>query len=308
MATDEATAGLDGAADGWHAALPGLAAEAHKHLRGSVLAVAGGIEGVGAPRLAARAALRIGAGLVTIAAPRAAMAAHAARGPDALMLRQAEDGAALRALADAMAQRGRRLVVALGPALGFDARASDMMEASLQLDLPLVLDADALTLLARMAQWRLRLAARAAPAVLTPHEGEFARLMPQARLDDGPATAKAIRRREAALALAQDSGAVLLLKGPGTVIAAPDGRCAVNATGGPALATAGSGDVLAGAVAGLMAQGMPAFEAAAAAAHLHGAAGDALGPGLIADDLPEALARLRWQGMGKSGKAATVGG
>ena len=264
--------------DIWRSVLPRMAPDTHKFRRGAVLVLAGGLEGVGAPRLSARAALRAGAGLATIACRPEALAAHAARGPDALMVRAVPDEPALNAL---LAEPRLAAVVA-GPALGLDGTAAAVVEGVLRAKAPAVLDADALTLLAGEPR---RLRQRTAPTVLTPHEGEFSRLFGGMGRYGG--RSKVERAREAA----RCSGCVVVLKGANTVIAEPEGRALVNATGSAALATAGSGDVLAGVVAGLLAQGMPAFESAAAAVWLHGRAGEALGVGLIADDLPEAFWR-----------------
>lgn len=269
----------------WRELWPKHRRDTHKHRRGAVLVVAGGLLGVGAPRLGARAALRIGAGLVTVACRPEALPAHAARGPDALMQRPITTEAALQALLD-----DERLgAVLIGPALGLDAEARAAVMAVLRADIPTVFDADALTLLASRPGWlRRRGKSRLLkPCVLTPHEGEFARLFG----DDGQIVSQASKLERARLAAAASS-AVVVLKGPDTVIADPDGRAAINATGSWALATAGSGDVLGGLIAGLLAQGMPAFEAANAAVWLHGKAGEALGPGLIADDLPESIPPL----------------
>lgn len=268
----------------WRDTWPAHDLETHKYRRGAVLVVAGGLAGVGAPRLGARAALRIGAGLVTIACQPEALAAHAARGPDALMQRAVADlGALERLLAEP-----RLSAVLIGPALGLDARGGDALAAVLRARAPAVLDADALTILAARAGSLKRLFARRGGAcVMTPHEGEFDRLFRAV-----PEIAQAPSKLERARRAAGHTGATIVLKGPDTVIASPDGRAAINTTGSPALATAGSGDVLGGLIAGLLAQGMPAFEAACAAVWLHGRAGEDAGIGLIADDLPEAVWRL----------------
>lgn len=264
----------------WRTHWPAHELDTHKYRRGAVLVVAGGLAGVGAPRLGARAALRIGAGLATIACRPEALAAHAARGPDALMQRAVADSAALERL---LAEK-RLSAVLLGPALGLDGEAREAVAAVLRSSVPAVLDADALTIVAgTAASTRRQIARRGVPCVLTPHEGEFARLF-----GESGAGSKLERARLAAAGI----GAVIVLKGADTVIAAPDGRAAINKTGCPALATAGSGDVLGGMVAGLLAQGMPGFEAACAAVWLHGRAGEAMGVGLIADDLPEAVPTL----------------
>jgi len=167
-------------------------------------------------------------------------------------------------------------VLALGPALGTDGRARTLAEAALALDVPLVLDADVFTLF-RGDPEALR---RAAPSVLTPHEGEFARLF-------GDLPGSKVDRARAAAA---GTGAVVLLKGADTVIAHPDGRATINTSAAPWLATAGSGDVLTGAIAARLAGGEDAFAAACSGAWLHARAGElAAGPGMTADDLPELL-------------------
>lgn len=268
----------------WREAWPQQTVETNKYKRGSVLVVAGGLAGVGAPRLGARAALRIGAGLATIACQPEALAAHAARGPDALMQRAVADPQTL----DRLLAELRLSAALIGPALGLDASAGEAVMAVLRAGAPAVFDADALTLLAPRIGMLSRLAARRGGAcVLTPHEGEFQRLFGSIpEIADTPSKLERARRA------AHHAGAVIVLKGPDTVIASPDGRAAINTTGSPALATAGSGDVLGGLIAGLLAQGMPAFEAACAAVWLHGRAGEEAGMGLIADDLPEAVMRL----------------
>lgn len=267
----------------WLAAVPHHGLDTHKFRRGAVAVAAGGIAGVGAPRLSARAALRIGAGLVTILCAPGALAAHASRGPDAVMQRPVAGG---EALAEFLQDRRISAIVA-GPALGLDERAAALVRSALASDRPVVLDADALTLLATSLREEASPPNPAHPRVFTPHEGEFQRLFGKE-----PAIATEASKLERARKAAARSGAILVYKGADTVIAAPDGRAAINATGSPALATAGSGDVLAGLIAGLLAQGMSAFEAACAAVWLHGRAGEALGMGLIADDLPEAIPPL----------------
>lgn len=256
----------------WAAALPRLADDANKYTRGHVLVLAGGLESVGAARLAARAALRIGAGLVTIGAPREALVAHAARGPDALMVRAVDGEAGL----DAILADQRRNALVIGPAYGLGEPTRTAAQRVLRERRACVLDADALTAFAGDAPALAAAIAGEGRVVLTPHAGEFARLFGPIRdkVSDTRAAARFVR-------------AVVVHKGPDTVVAAPDGRAVVNTNGVPTLATAGSGDVLAGIVAGLLAQGMPPFEAAAAAVHIHAETARAFGAGLIADDLAD---------------------
>ena len=260
--------------DWWSAMFPWPGPESHKYTRGHAL-VAGGAVMTGAARLAARAAARAGAGLVTVAVPEPAFPVYAGT-LTAVIVQLVADTSEFRALlADP-----RRNAVLIGPGAGVRGETRDMTLAALAAGKRTVLDADALTVFADAP--RALFAAIQADCVMTPHEGEFARLFGRAaEASDG----KLERARRAARA----SGAVVLLKGNDTVIAAPDGRAAINESAPPQLATAGSGDVLAGIVLGLMAQGMPAFEAAAAAVWLHAEAARRFGPGLVAEDLVERL-------------------
>jgi len=262
------------------ALIAGLAAnpDAHKYDRGHLTVLAGGIEGVGAARLAARAGLRAGAGLVTVAAPGAALLAHASRGPDALMLRRCNGAVGItELLADP-----RRNAVVLGPAYGVGEATRAAVAAVLDTRKAAVLDADALTSFAADAAALAALTAANGRAILTPHAGEFRRLFEQESFVTLP-------RLNAALAAAAMTGAVVVLKGPDTIITSPDGRAAINTNAPQWLGTAGSGDVLAGLVGGLTAQGLGPFAAACAGVWLHGVAGTLAGRGLIADDLPEAV-------------------
>lgn len=253
----------------------------HKYSRGHAVVVSGAASTTGAARLAARAALRAGAGLVTLASPSDALAVNATTNL-AVMVR-AVDGAA--ALADLLEDR-RFNAVALGPGLGVGPATRDLVAAALAGQRSVVLDADALTSFADAPEelFAAVRGRRAAATIMTPHEGEFSRLF--SNLDDIHEAASKLERTRAA---ARRSGAVVLLKGADTVIADLDGRAAINANAPAHLATAGAGDVLTGLVVGLCAQGVGAFEAATAAAWLHGEAARKVGPGLIAEDLSEAM-------------------
>lgn len=266
--------------DLWRRAFPAPRPDGHKYARGHAVVVSGGLSTTGAARLAARGALRAGAGLTTIASPSDALAVNAASNL-AVMVRPV-DGAA--ELAGFLADK-RRNVVVLGPGGGVGADMRAQVMATLGTETAVVLDADALTSFADQAEALFNLVGgRSAPVLLTPHEGEFLRLFNTIDKD-----AKLHSKLERARAAAVRSNAVVLLKGADTVVAAPDGRASIAANAPAYLATAGAGDVLAGMIAGLMAQHMPAFEAANAAVWLHGEAAAAVGPGLIAEDLPEAL-------------------
>lgn len=258
----------------WRSLLPVLARDTHKYRRGHVLAVSGTAHRTGASRLAARAALRAGAGAVTLASPMDAVAVNAAH-LTAVMIAPFDGADAFAALI------GDRFdAIVIGPACGVGPETRAMVEAMLsRRERAAVLDADALTSFAGDAAELCALTMSHGSAVLTPHEGEFGRLfgsLPGSKLE---------RARRAA----EITGAVVVLKGADTVIAAPDGRAAINANAPPTLATAGSGDVLAGFIAGLLAQGMPGFEAACAGVWLHGECANRFGPGLIAEDLTEML-------------------
>jgi hydroxyethylthiazole kinase-like uncharacterized protein yjeF len=257
----------------------------HKYSHGHALVLSGGPGRSGAARLAARGALRVGAGLVTLAVPPAAQSEVAAQ-ITAIMLRRVADGGALRAVLE-----DRRFnALCIGPGLGTGDGGRALVAAGLESGRAMVLDADALTLVANDADL---FACLHAGCVLTPHGGEFARLFPDiaARLETLPVAGPAFSRVDATRAAAERAGCVVLLKGRDTVIAAPDGSCVVSAAVGaraaPWLATAGSGDVLAGFITGLLARGLAPMAAAQVAAWLHVECARNFGPGLIAEDIPE---------------------
>lgn len=268
------------APDLWLCGVPRLSAASHKYTRGHALVVSGPATRTGAARLGARAALRVGAGLVTLASPTPALAENAAQ-LTAIMLR-ACDGA--DDLDDLLADE-RINALLLGPGLGTGGATRDLVAVAAQAGRALVLDADALTTFRGESATLTDLVREGGgAAVLTPHEGEFARLF-----GGTAATEEGIGKLDRARRAAAQVDAVVVLKGSDTVIAAPDGRAAINDHGTPYLATAGSGDVLGGLIAGLLAQGMRPFEAACAAVWMHGDAGLRHGPGLIAEDLPESM-------------------
>lgn len=264
----------------WGEHWPMLDLDTHKYRRGAVLVLSGGVEGCGASRLVARAALRIGAGLVILAVPEDVLAVQAASNT-AVMVRRADGVEGWRAeLADE-----RRNAVVIGPAAGIGEETLQRMQDSLAAGKACVFDADALRSAAKRRDALFEAIARSGRSVvLTPHAGEFKTLF-SSEAESIPSEGKLA----AARAAARRSGAIIVLKGADTVIAAPDGRAAINENATPHLSTAGSGDVLAGIVGGLLAQTMPGFEAACAAVYLHSEAGRRFGPGLIAEDLPDAL-------------------
>lgn len=260
--------------------------DAHKFTHGHALILSGGPGQGGAARLVARAALRIGAGLVTLGCPPEAMAENAAR-LEAVMLRP------LTTLHGVLADR-RITALCLGPGMGTNEAKAGLLAQALgpETARPVVLDADALTLL---ASHRDLFALLHKDCVLTPHGGEFARLFPDiaAKLAAPATKGLAFSKLDACREAAARAGCVVLFKGADTVIAAPDGRAAIHAATGlraaPWLATAGSGDVLAGLIAGLMARGFAPFDAACTGAWLHVEAARQFGPGLIAEDLPDQI-------------------
>jgi ADP-dependent NAD(P)H-hydrate dehydratase / NAD(P)H-hydrate epimerase len=261
----------------WADKFPVPTAQGHKYSRGHAVVVSGGRAHTGAARLAAMAALRGGAGLVTLATPGEALDINAAASL-AVMVRPIDTAAEFATmLADS-----RFNAVAIGPGAGVGESTRDMAMTALAGRRSVVLDADALTSFADHTQGLFAALAKNPNPVLTPHSGEFHRLFDKS-LENCPAAA--VSKLAAATAAAGIAGAVVVYKGADTVIAAPDNRAAINANAPPWLATAGTGDVLAGLITGLLAQGMPAFEAAAAAVWIHGEAAAAAGPGMISEDL-----------------------
>lgn len=254
----------------WRHHLRRRALDVHKYARGH-LTILGGPLATGATRMAALAARRAGAGLVSIAAPQTALVAYQSAEPGNLVA-PSDDPAAFASLLE----DPRRNVALIGPGAGISERTRCAVLDSLAARKPVLLDADAISCFAAAPQSLFD--AICGPALLTPHEGEFRRLFP----DLGGVTDKVERTRTAA----RRSGATVLLKGPDTVVAAADGRAVVNVHASPALATAGSGDVLAGIAGGLMAQGFSPLAAGSAAAWLHGESARRFAmPGLVAEDL-----------------------
>lgn len=260
----------------WAHKFPWPGPQTHKHARGRLVVVSGEAWKTGAARLAARGGLRIGAGLVTVLSPPAALPENAAQ-LEAIMLRPFEIDLELEAAA------ANAAAAVIGPGAGVGAATRANLLALIRTGAALVVDADALTTFQDRPRDLFAVLDR--DDVLTPHPGEFERLFP-GLLKKSP------HRIAAARGAAKQAGSIVLLKGPDTVIASPDGRVAVNVNGSPWLATAGSGDVLAGFIAGLLAQNMDSFEAACAGAWLHCECAAAHGPGLIAEDLPEMAPRV----------------
>lgn len=267
--------------DTWRASFPVPRVDGHKYARGHAVVLSGEMASTGAARLAARGALRAGAGLVTVASPREALAVNAAA-LTAVMVRAVDTPIEFGEL---IADRRFNACV-IGPGAGIGDRTRDFVHTAVAAQKHVVLDADALTSFAE-APDRLfeSIKAPAEPqVVLTPHEGEFPRLFSDMS-NKNPGRSKLERVRDAA----QRCGAVVLLKGADTVVAAPDGRATIASNAPPWLATAGAGDVLSGIVAAMLAQGVPAFEAANIGVWMHGEGAREAGPGLIAEDLPEVL-------------------
>lgn len=262
----------------------------HKFLFGHTLVLSGGSGRTGAARLAARGALRIGAGVVTLGVPPSAQM-EVANQITAIMLRRVQDGPGLaEILTDT-----RINVLCLGPGLGLGAHATDLVMAALtspRTQQSVVIDADALTILSKSP---LLFAKLHDNCVLTPHAGEFARLFPDIseRLNATPMTGPAYSKLDATRDASVRAGCVVLFKGPDTVIASPDGQCSIHSAhydrSAPWLATAGAGDVLAGFISGLLARGIAPKAAAETAAWLHVQCALSFGPGLIAEDIPEQL-------------------
>lgn len=256
----------------WHATMPKTDENSHKYNRGYAV-IQGGFPITGAAKLAAMAAARIGAGITAIVSPEHAFAIYASQ-LLSIMVKPYANAQAHHA----MLQDPRINAFLIGPGAGNSTDTLNTLRVMLETGKPMVIDADAITCL--NGEHVLLHRAMTIGIVLTPHEGEFARLfgVKPAQVMD----ARVQQTQEAAIA----SGAIVLLKGRNTVIASPEGRVIINQDAPSILATAGSGDVLAGMITGLLAQGMPAFEAAAAASWIHSQAAQTFGLGLIADDLP----------------------
>lgn len=264
----------------WQDQYPFLKETGHKYNRGHALAISGGLDKSGAARLMAKAVLRIGAGLVTIACPSETMAAHAAHS-DAIMLTQMD---CTQDLEDILGDR-RINAISVGPGLAPNHNTRDLVKLILKSERSAVLDAGALTAFSQKPVELFDvIKTRSAPTILTPHDGEFARLFPDLASENN--------KLSKTVSAAQRADATIVLKGPDSVIASANGNAAISNNAPPWLATAGSGDVLCGMICGLLAQGMAEFEAACAGVWFHGEAGKVAGPGLISSDLEQALHKV----------------
>jgi len=259
--------------DQWRGFLAEPGSETHKYRRGHLAVFSGEAGKTGAARLSATAGLRAGAGLVTVASPGDAMPVNAAS-LTAIMLHRVDEVKDL----ENWLETAKLAAFVLGPGFGIGKKAREL--ALTLKDRPLVLDADGITSFKEKPSDLFDAFAGGEPhLVLTPHEGEFARLFPDIAAD------KNLGKVEKAITAAARAHAAIVYKGADTVIASPDGRAFINTNGPPWLATAGSGDVLAGMIGALLAQGLPAFEAAAAGVYLHGEAARRSGKGMTAEDL-----------------------
>ncbi len=269
----------------WRESFPRLAIDTHKYARGHVAVFSGGPSSTGAARLSAMGAARVGAGAVTLLSPGNALQINAAH-LTSTILRKTDTAEEV----DEFLRERKPAALIFGPGIGVSETAGDLALSLMTANAGrrvehVVFDADALSAFStRREEFFTAARVSGGPGlVLTPHEGEFQKLFPDIAADQN--LSKVDRARHAA----GQANATIIYKGPDTVIASPDGRAAINANGAPWLATAGSGDVLAGICAGLLAQGMPSFEAACAAVWLHAEAGARFGPGLIAEDLPATI-------------------
>jgi NAD(P)H-hydrate epimerase len=259
----------------WGKAFPWPQATAHKYARGHCVVVSGPAYATGAARLAARGALRVGAGLVSVASPPDAVPVNAAA-LTAIMVKPF-DGS--KGLAELLKDKRLNAVV-IGPGCGANLNTEELVAAALNSGAATVIDADGLTAFRNEPKVLFKLLND--KAVLTPHEGEFERVFPGS-------LASSASKLEAVRTAAAQAKCTVLLKGADTVIALPDGRAVINSNAPATLATAGSGDVLAGMIGGLLAQGLDSFTAASMGVWLHGEAANTFGAGLIAEDLPEQL-------------------
>lgn len=264
--------------DLWIEYFPFPKQEGNKYDRGHAIIGGGGISSTGAAKIAARCALRSGAGLVSVACDAESLPVYAASF-QAVMTKLVANVSEFTKLIDDK----RVTAISLGSGAGIIEKTKEFVLAALAKNKSVVIDADALSVFADNPH--LLFSAIKSPCILTPHEGEFKRLF-GTLIDDGDS--REIRAQMAA----QLSGAVVILKGFNTVIAAPDGRIAINYNATPHLASAGTGDALAGICVGLLAQNMPAFEAACASVWLHAEAASRFGAGLTADDIAELLPEI----------------